>query len=132
MGRWAGKENLNFRLSPYYFYADELSVHDVICLKGERYEILEPSQSFILHNLPEQPWEKISVDMFHVQIDHYLVTVNYYKRLPVCLFFKNGDLDLCITLPHSIHTEYYAEAWGVSKEGVSSGEKAKKKWIVHV
>ena len=43
----------------------------------------------------------------------------------------NGDLDLCITLPHSIHTEYYAEAWGVSKEGVSSEEKAKK-WIVHV
>ena len=42
---------------------------------------------------------------------------------------KNGDLDLCFTLPHSIHTEYYAEVWGVSKEGVSSEEKAKKKWI---
>ena len=25
-------------------------------------------------------------------------------------------LDLCFTLPHSIHTEYYAETWGVSKE----------------
>ena len=29
-------------------------------------------------------------------------------------------------------TEYYAEAWGVSRESVSSEEKAKKKWIVHV
>ena len=29
---------------------------------------------------------------------------------------KNGYLDLCFTLPHSIHTEYYVEAWGASKE----------------
>ena len=34
---------------------------------------------------------------------------------------KIGDLDLSVTLLHSIHTE----AWGVSKEGISSDEKAR-------
>ena len=36
------------------------------------------------------------------------------------------------TLLHSIYTEYYAEAWGVSKEGASCERGGKKKWIVHV
>ena len=43
--------------------------------------------------------------------------------------FYPRDLDLCFTLPHFIHTEYYAEAWGASKGCVSSEEKTKKKWI---
>ena len=37
-----------------------------------------------------------------------------------------------VVLCYILWTEYYAEAWGVSRESVSSEEKAKKKWIVHV
>ena len=35
-----------------------------------------------------------------------------------------------VVLCYILWTEYYAEAWGVSRESVSSEEKAK--WIVHV
>ena len=62
----------------------------------------------------------LSLDMWHI-----ISTYSCY------LFFKSGDQNLCFTLWHSTHTEYYAEAWGVSKEGASSEETAKK-WIVHV
>ena len=37
-----------------------------------------------------------------------------------------------IVLCYILWTEYYAEVWGVSRESISSEEKAKKKWIVHV
>ena len=131
---WPERDKLDIRLTPYHSYADELSVHDGVCLKGERivipasmrksmlqeihtahlgvsgctrraretlfwpkmaydiksyietcetcrrYEISEPKQPLMPHNLPERPWEKIGVDLFQIQNDHYLITVDYFSN----------------------------------------------------
>ena len=37
-----------------------------------------------------------------------------------------------VVVCYILWTEYYAKAWGVGRESVSSEEKANKKWIVHV
>ena len=130
---WPERDKLDIRLTPYHSYAHELSVHDGVCLKGERivipasvrksmlqeihtahlgvsgctrraretlfwpkmaydiksyetcetcrrYKISEPKQPLMPHNLPERPWEKIGVDLFQIQNDHYLIPVDYFSN----------------------------------------------------
>ena len=32
--------------------------------------------------LPERPWEKVAVDLFEIEGDHYVLVVDYYSRFP--------------------------------------------------
>ena len=53
--------------------------------------------------------DKIFIDKKHEE-NISLKTTSCYP------FLKNGYLDLYFTLQHSMHTEYYTVAWGVSKK----------------
>ena len=48
-----------------------------ICRKMENTPIKEPLLS---HEVPDRPWSKVGLDLFHVQEKTYLVTVDYYSN----------------------------------------------------
>ena len=58
---------------------------------------------FYVYNLYRYRLHVILIDMN--PIDLWFAV----KHIDATGFKKNGDLDLCFTLPHSIYTEYYAE-----------------------
>ena len=37
-------------------------------------------ESFMSHELPDRPWEKIGIDLFSLDATEYLVTVDYYSN----------------------------------------------------
>lgn len=50
------------------------------CEFCRRYEISEPKETLMSHEVPERPWEKVGVDSFELKGRDYLVTVDYFSN----------------------------------------------------
>ncbi len=44
------------------------------------FQIKQPQQPLILHQIPARPWQKIGVDIFTIGSRNYLIKVDYYRQ----------------------------------------------------
>ncbi|XP_044163410.1 uncharacterized protein LOC122947875 [Acropora millepora] len=49
------------------------------CTVCSRQPVQQEKEPLICHELPNRPWEKIAVDLFHLNGTEFVVTVDYYS-----------------------------------------------------
>ena len=50
------------------------------CETCRKYEMANAKETLMPHEIPERQWEKIGADLFELNGDHYLVTVDYFSN----------------------------------------------------
>ncbi|UYV68177.1 K02A2.6-like, partial [Cordylochernes scorpioides] len=84
---WPPNKNQTSMLTrEYWNFREELTVQDGIILKNDRInQVREPMKS---HRIPNYPWERISLDIFEIFKQNYLIIVDHYSD-----FFEVGCLE---------------------------------------
>ena len=50
------------------------------CRTCATFQPKQPSQPLHMHDVPNRPWKKIGMDLFHIKGRNYLITVDYYSQ----------------------------------------------------
>ena len=58
----------------------------VFCLQGARSQSAEPMKA---HDMPSQPWETLSTDLFELDGNQYVLVADHYSRMPFVRQLKN-------------------------------------------
>ena len=105
-----------------------------ICRK---YDVSNPKETLMHHDIPDRPWAKIGTDLFTIENKHYLITVDYYSNFWEIDLLQDTEATSVITKLRSHFARYGVPDTVVSDNGpqYSSKEflKFSQKWdFIHV
>jgi len=75
-----------------------------VCLKYRNNNVKEP---MISHDIPDLPWKKLGIDLFHHNDKTHLLVVNYYSKcIEIAHLSKGSHAKLVITQLKSIFARF--------------------------
>ena len=81
------------------------------CLEFQNQQRPEPLQQ---HHIPDSPWEKVGIDVFHLYGKHYVIVVDYTSK-----YFDISQMKDCHSSTVVTHTKQIFSKFGIPKEDYS-------------
>ena len=77
-----------------------------ICPTCLHFQQTQPKEKIIHHNIPLNPWEVISADVFHFNNKNYLCIIDYNSKFPVVKKLEGLSVESLITTTKIIFAKY--------------------------
>ncbi|RXN30291.1 retrotransposon-like family member retr-1 [Labeo rohita] len=87
------------------------------CDTCQKYRNNQTKEPMIIPDLPTSPWEKVGMDLFHLNGNNYLVVIDYYSNYPELALLSNMSSKCVITHAKSIFARHGIPQTVVSDNG---------------